>query len=311
MASIFHEGKRRFPGNVVAGPELTANTIPELPPLSRARGRAPLLAALAAYAVLFAPTAAGLVSQWWSDPDVGHGLLLVPVALWMAWRAGIAPGARPDQGVGVFLLVVAVLLRVAGSLAAELFTQRLAMFLAGCGLVAYVAGWRQLLRWWLPVALLALSIPLPAVLLDQLALPLQLQASRMGAALLQWRDVPVLLAGNVINIPGHQLFVTEACSGLRSLVALLSMGLLLGGLWLRSPSSRAVLLALAVVVAIGVNGIRVFLTGFLVYFVSPEMGEGFMHTTEGWLLFVVSLGTLGLATWAMSALEPERFATRG
>src|SRR5678815_2122345 len=138
-----------------------------------------------------------------------------------------------------------------------------------------------------------LSIPLPTVLLNELALPLQFQASRMGAALLSMRGVPVELTGNVINLPGHQLFVTEACSGLRSLTALLSIGLLLGGLWLRSPWFRGLLLLLALGVAVIVNGARVFLTGFLVFFVSPATGEGFMHTTEGWLLFVVSLGLMG------------------
>jgi exosortase len=266
-------------------------------------GRAPLIAALAAFGVLFAPTAAGLVQQWWNDPDAGHGLLLVPVALVLAWRSGSVRSASPDRGFGVVLVVLAVLFRLAGSLAAEFFTQRVAMLVAACGLVTFYAGWRQLLHWWLPVGLLMLSIPLPVVVLNELALPLQLRASRMGAALLQLRDVPVALTGNVINIPGHQLFVTEACSGLRSLTALLSLGLLLGGLWLRRPWLRLLLLVLAILVAIVVNGVRVFLTGFLVYFVSPAMGEGFMHSTEGWLLFVVSLGVLGIATWGLGALE--------
>jgi exosortase len=286
----------------VAGPDLSTTSLTA--PLTAAVGRgAPLLAALAAYAVLFAPTAASLVQQWWNDPDAGHGLLLVPVALWLAWRSGVDPAARANPGLGAMLLVLAVLFRLAGSLAAELFSQRVAMLTAAAGLVTFFIGWRQLLRWWLPVGLVALSIPLPTVVLNELALPLQLQASRMGAALLAMRNVPVVLAGNVINLPGHQLFVTEACSGLRSLTALLSIGLLLGGLWLRSPWRRALLLALALVVAIGVNGVRVFLTGFLVFFVSPEMGEGFMHTTEGWLLFVVSLGVMGLVTWALRAIE--------
>jgi exosortase len=265
--------------------------------------RAPLLVALAAFGVLFAPTVASLVRQWWNDPDAGHGLLLAPVAVWLAWRAGIAPAARPNRGIGVALIVLGVLFRLAGSLAAELFSQRVGMLTVMAGLVTFYAEWRQLLRWWLPVGLLVLAIPLPTVLLNAMALPLQLQASRMGAALLELRNVPVLLAGNVISIPGHQLFVTEACSGLRSLTALLSLGLLLGGLWLSNPWLRGLLLGLAVLVAIIVNGVRVFLTGFLVYFVSPEMGEGFMHTTEGWLLFVVSLGFLGLVTWGLRALE--------
>jgi exosortase len=160
-----------------------------------------------------------------------------------------------------------------------------------------------LLRWWLPAVLLILSIPLPAIVLNQLALPLQLQASRMGAALLEWRRIPVRLAGNVILLPGHQLFVTEACSGLRSLTALISLGVLLGALWLRTPALRVLLVLAAVGMAVVVNAIRVFLTGFFVFFISPEMGKGFLHLSEGWLLFLVSLAVLGGATWLARSIE--------
>jgi exosortase len=121
--------------------------------------------------------------------------------------------------------------------------------------------------------------------------------------LLQWRDVPVRLSGNVIQLPGRQLFVTEACSGIRSLVALLSLGVLIGGLWLRSPMGRLAVVALSVPVAVVVNAVRVFLTGFLVYFVNPALGEGFMHLTEGWLLFLVAFTVLAGAAWAVGALE--------
>ena len=271
--------------------------------------RLPLWAALVAFGALFAPTTLGLVRQWWSDPDAGHGLLLVPLALWLAYRAGIDRTSRPAPWWGLLFLLGSVLLRFAGALAVELFSQRVAMLGGLAALTLFFFGWRQLLRWWLPASLLVLSIPLPAIVLNQLALPLQLQASRMGAALLEWRQIPVRLAGNVILLPGHQLFVTEACSGLRSLTALLSLGLLLGALWLRSPVLRVFLIVAAVAMAVLVNAVRVFLTGFFVYFISPEMGQGFLHLSEGWLLFVVSLAVLGGVTWLARGLE-NRLAAR-
>jgi exosortase len=125
----------------------------------------------------------------------------------------------------------------------------------------------------------------------------------MGAALLAWRDVPVKLSGNVILLPGRKLFLTEACSGLRSLAALVSLGVLVGGLWLRTPAARLIILALTIPVAIVVNAIRVFLTGFLVYFVDPKLGEGFLHLTEGWFLFVAAFAILGSVAWAASRAE--------
>jgi exosortase len=221
----------------------------------------------------------------------------------MAWRSGIGPDAKPNRTLGVTLLLLAVVIRTASGLAAELFTMRGSVVIALAGITVYEFGFKQLVRWWLPFALICLSIPLPELITQALALPLQFRASRMGAALLEMRNVPVRLAGNVIQLPGRELFVTEACSGLRSLTALLSMSVLIGALVLKRPVTRVALLLLAVPVAIVVNGIRVFLTGFLVYYVSPAYGEGFMHITEGWLLFLVSLSILGFMAWLAGLAE--------
>jgi exosortase len=133
----------------------------------------------------------------------------------------------------------------------------------------------------------------------------------MGAALLEMRHVPVLLTGNVIRLPGHELFVTEACSGLRSLTALLSVGVLMSALVLGTVFGRVLLVLAAIPIAIIVNGVRVFLTGFLVFFVSPELGEGFMHMTEGWLLFLVSLAMLACAAWTTAFVERRLRTWRG
>jgi len=266
----------------------------------------PVAVAALAFLTLFAQPFVTLAHDWWTDPDAGHGLLLFPLAVWLAWRAGRVKDAEPRPALGLVLLAGAVLLRYVGGLAAELFTMRVAMLVAFCGLVIYYRGPAQIRRWWLPVTLVALSIPLPAVVLGSLALPLQFKASQLGAALLGARHVPVQLTGNVIHLPGRTLFVTEACSGLRSLTALISLGLLTGGLWLSTLWGRAVLLVAAVPVAMLLNGIRIFLTGFLVYYVDPALGDGFMHYSEGWAIFVVAFGILGGLAWLLHALERRR-----
>ena len=263
----------------------------------------PLAITAGLFAILFAKPFTLLLRDWWTSPEAGHGLLLAPVALWLAWRSGIAPDAKPNRAVGIAVLLFAVLVRCAAGLAAELFTMRGSMVLALAGLTAYQFGVKQVIRWWLPFALICLSIPLPELITQALALPLQFKASQMGAALLEMRNVPVQLAGNVIRLPGRELFVTEACSGLRSLTALISMAVLMGALLLKTPVARIALLLLAIPVAVLINGVRVFLTGFLVFYVSPSLGEGFMHLTEGWLLFIVSLSVLGAMAAAGGLIE--------
>lgn len=262
----------------------------------------PILTGLA-FLVLYWQPMVTLGNDWWNDPEAGHGLLLFPVAVWLAWRSGWRADAKPQPILGLTLLALAVVLRYLSGLAAELFTMRASLLGAAIALVIFLGGLRQVWHWWLPISLLALSVPIPDVLLSSIALPLQLKASQMGAWLLETRHVPVVLSGNVIHLPERSLFVTEACSGLRSLTALLALALLIGGLWLRSPWSRLAIAVVAVPVAMFLNGLRVFLTGFLVHFVSPELGDGFMHYTEGWAMFVVAFAMLGAAAWIVSRIE--------
>lgn len=264
---------------------------------------APALATAAAFLALFAQPLLLLVQDWWQLPEAGHGLLLAPLAVWLAWRSGIRDTASPNHGLGIAILLAAVFIRYISGLAAELFTMRESVVLALAALTVYHFGVTQLRWWWLPFTLAALTVPLPELVTQQLALPLQFEASRIGAKLLSARHVPVQLMGNIIRLPGRELFVTEACSGLRSLTALVALGVLIGAVALRHPISRLAILALVIPVAILMNGVRVFLTGFLVYFVSPSFGEGFMHLTEGWLLFLVSVAALGLLAWVFVLVE--------
>lgn len=270
---------------------------------------APLLFGLVAFIAIFADPMQSLGRAWWNDPDANHGLLLFPVSLWLAWQAGVRHDAAPNRRLGIAILVFGALVRSLGGLAAELFTQRFAIWIVLIGVIVYLWGLRQVFHWWLPVSLLALSVPLPATITNSLAVPLQFQASQFGKELIEWRGIPVQLNGNVINIPGQRLFVAEACSGLRSLTALISLGVMIGGMWLTTIPGRAMVLLLAIPVAIVVNAIRIFLTAFLMYFVSPELGQGFMHTTEGWALFVLALGMIGVLAMGVRWIE-RRLTTR-
>lgn len=265
----------------------------------------PLGTAIVLFVALYAKPAYLLVRDWtnFDNPDSGTGLLLAPLAFWFAFQTGLKEARKPAIALAVVFLLSAIGFRYVSDLAAELFTMRVSMLMGAAGLVLWFFGVRQLLAWWLPFVLLGLAIPLPELVIAKLTAPLQLVASRIGASLIEWRNIPVLLSGNVIRIPGHDLFVAEACSGLRSLTALVNLGVLLGAMVLVKPWSRVTLLVLAVPMAILINGFRIFLTAFLVFFVSPEAGSGFMHTTEGWLMFVIAFASLGAVASALLFIE--------
>jgi exosortase len=269
----------------------------------------PVGVAVVAFVILFASPSASLVHDWLHEDDAGHGLLLFPVSLWLAWRGGILADAVGNRGAGIALLVASVVLRLVGALASEFFSQRVSIWLAVVGVIVFCYGWRQVRHWWLPVALLLLAIPLPALITNALAIPLQFQASRLGTALIKMRHIPVHTTGNVISLPGDTLFVAEACSGLRSLSALIALGVMMGGMYLRTLPGRLGILLVTIPMAILLNGVRIFLTAFLVYFVDPALGQGFMHTSEGFGMFIVAIVCLGLI--AMVARMVERRIVAG
>ena len=132
-------------------------------------------------------------------------------------------------------------------------------------------------------------IPLPAIVFNQIAFPLQFQASRLASGLLGVAGVPVLREGNIIQLPSLTLDVVEACSGIRSLVSLITLAIFYGYAFEPRNIRRTILVIAAVPIAVIANGVRIMVSGLLGQYWSPDKAEGFFHAFSGWLIFVVSL----------------------
>jgi len=144
------------------------------------------------------------------------------------------------------------------------------------------------------LAFLALMIPLPDILLSQITFPLQILASKFAAGLLPFMGVPVLREGNLITIPAMLLEVAEACSGIRSLVSLVTLAIIYGFFLEGRQSIRVVLAVAAIPIAVVANGLRVVGTGLLAQYVDPSKAKGFYHSLSGVFIFLLSLGLLSL-----------------
>ena len=142
-----------------------------------------------------------------------------------------------------------------------------------------------------PLAFLFLMVPLPQSLVNVIAFPLQLIAADLAVNALHLFGMPVLREGNILHLPRMPLFVAEACSGLRSLMALGTLGILFAYFFRKSWAERIVLIASTIPIAIIVNAFRVALTAVLSYY-KPEWAEGAMHTTEGFITFGMAFALL-------------------
>jgi exosortase len=151
----------------------------------------------------------------------------------------------------------------------------------------FLGGWPILRLAGFPIFLLVFMVPLPKVIYGQITLPLQLFASACAEQVLTWLEIPVLREGNIIHLSEKTLNVVEACSGIRSLMALSFLGLVYGFFFDNRPWMKWALLAATIPIAILANASRVAITGILTQY-NPELADGFFHMLEGWVIFVVA-----------------------
>ena len=258
--------------------------------------RAIVAAALVAAAIVvaYAGIAVGLVRQWSADENYSHGFIVAPLAAWFVWerRARLRAIEPRPSALGLLAIAASLCVLMVGVLGAELFLSRLSLVGVLAGAVLFLLGWGHLRALAFPLAFLLLMIPLPSIIFNQIAFPLQMFASQAGAATLDLAGVPVLREGNILELPTTRLEVAEACSGIRSLVSLLTLAIVLGQFSLARRWTRAALALAAVPVAIVANAARVAGTGLVAHFWSPELAEGFFHSFSGWIVFAVAFVAL-------------------
>jgi len=255
----------------------------------------------------YAPILYRMAVQWATDENMGHGFFVPLVAGYIAWRRRDALTFDPRQGNlwGLATVILAALLSLVATLGAELFTARFSFIIALFGVILYLGGLRWLKVLLFPLGLLLFMIPIPAIIYAQLTLHLQILASQLGEMLITLMGIPVLRAGNTLQLPSQTLDIAEACSGIRSLLSLMFLSLVFAYFMDKKVWMRWALLAATIPIAIGANGIRVALTGLLSE-IDTKLASGMYHETEGYIVFVVALVALFL-THRLINLAVKRF----
>jgi exosortase len=253
-----------------------------------------LVVLLAAVVGLYAGVLTGLWNDWWHNEDYAHGILVVPAIGWLVWRkrASLAAIRRRPSAAGAVIVAVSLGVFLVGQAALEFYLTRLSLVGVAAGTVVQLLGWRHLRILRFPLLLFTLAIPLPALVFNEVAFPLQLLASRIGVAMLSLGGIPVVREGNVIVLQNATLEVAEACSGVRSLISVLTLALVYWSVTAQRMWIRVAILTVAVPVVLLANGLRVAGAGLAAQLYGATAATGFLHTFSGWVFFGASVALL-------------------
>jgi exosortase len=294
-----------------------------------------VFAVTAAVVLAYAAVLSKLGHDWWTDENYSHGLLIpfvIGYILWSQRHRFARESQQPAMLAGLAVVAFGLVALWAGTAGAELYLQRTSLIFLFAGTVIYFWGFKLLRLMIVPLFLLWLAIPIPAIIFNKVAFPLQLFASRCAVSAMQLFDIPVLRQGNVIELMplgAHEtkkLEVVEACSGIRSLMTLVTLavvyafftyprdndagsgnswrGMLSNSKTFRFWRSTLILLS-AVPIAIFTNALRVSGTGILARYYGTKVADGFFHTFSGWVIYVVAFLMLFGVGWALDRVRPS------
>ena len=256
---------------------------------------------------VFAPILYHMVLHWKAVDDYSHGFLIAPLAIYFAWerRRKVGRALLETSWWGVVPLALGALSLMIGRLGVELMAMRVGFVLTVIGLTLLLLGPHIFRVLMFPLLFLFLMVPLPQSLVNVIAFPLQLIATDMAVDSLFFLGIPALREGNIIHLANTQLLVAEACSGLRSLMALGTLAIVFAYFFRKNMVERIVIILSAIPIAILVNAFRVALTGWLTHTFGPDAAEGMIHTTEGFFTFGLAFAALLFEAWLI-----QKFWTR-
>ena len=247
--------------------------------------------------VAFWPILISMYGSWFDENAyMEHGILVMPAAAYMAWAKKDKLEAIPRQpsAWGGFLLLGGALQAMLAIAAQWIWVSRMAFLVSLVGCIVAIFGWRMVQELTYPLCTLILMVAPPSFLFARLTVSLQMLASLLGETCLEALGYSVLREGNVLEMVGIKLSVEEACSGIRSLVAIFFMCVLYNYFFVQGRSMKAVILVMAIPVAILGNAVRIVATGVAGQY-NAALVSGAAHEAFGYVSVVAAaLGCVAL-----------------
>ncbi len=279
-----------------AAPTLTLN-----PASTESPSRAELLAIAAGLFAMYLPTYMTLDASIWKIVGQGHGPVMLALTLWLIWQrlpAFVGLATRPAPISGSLLLAAGLLFYVVGRSQDILFMDVGSQMLVLTGLTLLYKGWAGWRTMWFPIFFILFIIPIPGSIVDQVTAPLKAAVSYVAEAILYTLHYPIGRSGVTLTIGPYQLLVADACAGLNSIFALEAIGVFYLSVIEHTSRLRKIVLAMLILpISFVSNVTRVIALVLITYYFGDEVGQGFVHSFAGILLFMLATAlTIGTDT---------------
>lgn len=268
------------------------------------------------FLILYFPTFHMFIYDWNNDDNYSHGFLVPFIVGYLVWtkKEQLQKLQPKPSNQGLVMLLSGLLIYLIGTIGAEWFLKRSSLIIVLGGLILYLYGKDFFKTLLFPLIFLIFMIPLPAIIYKSIAFQLQLLVSIVSTKLIALAGIPIFRSGNIIEVSSGPLAVEEACSGMRSIMALLALSSLFAYITYKSKLKQWILVAFALPIAIVTNIIRVTATGILAHYFGRKVAEGILHDSFGWIVFVIAFILLfflsKLLDWIIPTQDQEQNTTK-
>jgi exosortase len=259
------------------------------------------------FIILYSPTFHMFIYDWSNDDNYSHGFLVPFIVGYLVWtKRESLQKLTPNSSIwGLVVLILGLSIYLVGTIGAEWFLKRSSLIIVLGGLILYLYGVEFFRALLFPLIFLIFMVPLPAIIYKSVAFQLQLFVSKVSAQLISLAGIAVYQSGNIITVSTGPLAVEEACSGMRSIMALLALSALFAYIVYKSRLKQWILVAFALPVAVVTNIIRVTTTGISAHYFGREVAEGVLHDSFGWIVFVIAFALLFLLSKLLDWFLPS------